>query len=90
MKVTRVGVQCPGLGSACRGLCPAQLFPVLSPQSGRPSLKLLAGKILGIRVQQAEHCSVSVFWVTVLGTGSVPGLAVEAPCHLVADIVGPG
>ena len=29
-------------------------------QSGRPSLKLLAERILGIRVQQAEHCSVSV------------------------------
>ncbi|XP_012520143.1 PREDICTED: RNA exonuclease 4 isoform X2 [Propithecus coquereli] len=27
-------------------------------QSGRPSLKLLSEKILGIRVQQAEHCSV--------------------------------
>ncbi|XP_006217572.3 RNA exonuclease 4 isoform X1 [Vicugna pacos] len=27
-------------------------------KSGRPSLKLLAEKILGIRVQQAEHCSV--------------------------------
>ena len=33
-------------------------FPL---QSGRPSLKLLSEKILGIRVQQAEHCSVSVF-----------------------------
>ncbi|ELV12658.1 RNA exonuclease 4 [Tupaia chinensis] len=29
-------------------------------KSGRPSLKLLSEKILGIRVQQAEHCSVSV------------------------------
>uniref|UniRef100_A0A8C5KKJ1 RNA exonuclease 4 n=1 Tax=Jaculus jaculus TaxID=51337 RepID=A0A8C5KKJ1_JACJA len=27
-------------------------------KSGRPSLKLLSEKILGIRVQQAEHCSV--------------------------------
>ncbi|XP_014637786.1 PREDICTED: RNA exonuclease 4 [Ceratotherium simum simum] len=27
-------------------------------QSGRPSLKLLAEEILGIRVQQAEHCSI--------------------------------
>ncbi|KAB1279806.1 RNA exonuclease 4 [Camelus dromedarius] len=27
-------------------------------KSGRPSLKLLAEKILGIQVQQAEHCSV--------------------------------
>ncbi|KAM5328792.1 RNA exonuclease 4 isoform 1-T2 [Glossophaga mutica] len=27
-------------------------------QSGRPSLKLLAERILGVRVQQAEHCSV--------------------------------
>ncbi|XP_035878361.1 RNA exonuclease 4 isoform X2 [Phyllostomus discolor] len=27
-------------------------------RSGRPSLKLLAERILGIRVQQAEHCSV--------------------------------
>ncbi|XP_051022143.1 RNA exonuclease 4 isoform X1 [Acomys russatus] len=29
-------------------------------QSGRPSLKQLSEKILGIRVQQAEHCSVSI------------------------------
>lgn len=29
-------------------------------QSLRPSLKLLAERILGLRVQQAEHCSVSV------------------------------
>ncbi|KAI5253620.1 RNA exonuclease 4 isoform X2 [Manis pentadactyla] len=27
-------------------------------KSGRPSLKLLAERILGIRVQQAEHCSI--------------------------------
>ncbi|XP_057580179.1 RNA exonuclease 4 isoform X2 [Hippopotamus amphibius kiboko] len=27
-------------------------------KSGRPSLKLLAEKVLGIRVQQAEHCSI--------------------------------
>ncbi|XP_008591559.1 PREDICTED: RNA exonuclease 4 [Galeopterus variegatus] len=27
-------------------------------KSGRPSLKLLSEKILGIRVQQAEHCSI--------------------------------
>ncbi|XP_036185097.1 RNA exonuclease 4 isoform X3 [Myotis myotis] len=27
-------------------------------QSGRPSLKLLAERILGVRVQQAEHCSI--------------------------------
>ncbi|XP_036983594.2 RNA exonuclease 4 isoform X1 [Artibeus jamaicensis] len=27
-------------------------------RSGRPSLKLLAERVLGIRVQQAEHCSV--------------------------------
>ncbi|XP_036892737.1 RNA exonuclease 4 [Sturnira hondurensis] len=27
-------------------------------QSGRPSLKLLAERVLGVRVQQAEHCSV--------------------------------
>lgn len=27
-------------------------------KSGRPSLKLLAERILGIQVQQAEHCSV--------------------------------
>lgn len=27
-------------------------------KSGRPSLKLLAEKILGVQVQQAEHCSV--------------------------------
>ncbi|XP_004677912.1 PREDICTED: RNA exonuclease 4 [Condylura cristata] len=27
-------------------------------KSGRPSLKLLAKKILGVRVQEAEHCSV--------------------------------
>lgn len=33
-------------------------------QSGRPSLKLLAERILGIQVQQAEHCSVSVSQVT--------------------------
>lgn len=31
-----------------------------SLQSGRPSLKQLCEKILGIRVQQAEHCSVSI------------------------------
>lgn len=27
-------------------------------QSGRPSLKLLAERILGVRVQEAEHCSI--------------------------------
>lgn len=27
-------------------------------ESGRPSLKLLAERILGVRVQQAEHCSI--------------------------------
>lgn len=27
-------------------------------KSGRPSLKLLAERILGLRVQQAEHCSI--------------------------------
>ncbi|KAM7092584.1 RNA exonuclease 4 [Molossus nigricans] len=27
-------------------------------KSGRPSLKLLAEKVLGLRVQQAEHCSI--------------------------------
>lgn len=27
-------------------------------QSGRPSLKLLAERVLGVRVQQAEHCSI--------------------------------
>lgn len=27
-------------------------------KSGRPSLKLLSEKILGVRVQQAEHCSI--------------------------------
>lgn len=27
-------------------------------KSGQPSLKLLSEKILGLRVQQAEHCSI--------------------------------
>lgn len=42
-------------------------------QSGRPSLKLLAERVLGIRVQQTEHCSVSVSRVTGLGTGGCAG-----------------
>ncbi|XP_023382562.1 RNA exonuclease 4-like, partial [Pteropus vampyrus] len=51
-------------------------------KSGRPSLKLLAERILGVSVQQAEHCSVSVLGEQSLGLGAVPDLA--------ADTVGPG
>lgn len=69
------------------GAAPAQapaqpLSAVLPGQSGRPSLKLLAERILGVSVQHAEHCSVSVLGGQPLGLGAVPDLA--------ADAVGPG
>lgn len=80
----------PRLGQLLQRPLPSAAAPVLSPQSGRPSLKLLAERILGIRVQQAEHCSVSVFWGAALGTGVRPWPCSGGPCHLVADIVGPG
>lgn len=58
------------------GACPSEAVCCPAPQSGRPSLKLLAERVLGIRVQQAEHCSVSACWVTALGGGgAVPALA---------------
>ena len=52
------------------GASPSVLCAVPAPQSGRPSLKLLAERVLGIQVQQTGHCSVS---------GVVPALAAEAP-----------
>lgn len=61
----RQGLQRPHPSVAVR--CP------LPWQSGRPSLKLLAERVLGIRVQQAEHCSVSVSRVTGLGIGGCAG-----------------
>lgn len=46
-----------------RGLLPSvAVCRPLPLQSGRPSLRLLAERILGISVQQVEHCSVSVAW----------------------------
>lgn len=57
------------LGVLSSQLCPPWAEPVkaahsvvctFSLQSGRPSLKQLSEKILGIKVQQAEHCSVSI------------------------------
>ncbi|XP_027949208.1 RNA exonuclease 4 isoform X2 [Eumetopias jubatus] len=35
-----------------------QKYKPFKSQSGRPSLKLLAGRIVGATVQQAEHCSI--------------------------------
>ncbi|XP_045145296.1 RNA exonuclease 4 [Echinops telfairi] len=41
--------------SLYRGRCPPCAPPL---QSGQPSLKLLSEQILGLRVQQSEHCSI--------------------------------
>lgn len=69
----------PPLSSLLRP--PPQRGRVLSTvpwQSGRPSLKLLAERILGLQVQEAEHCSVSVLGQQSSGLGAIPDLAAKA------------